>query len=174
MRSRPLEEDDDQATKKVKHREEGEFWGSSGATGFPSSGLNSSFKECLLNGPMQEGVDDNLMEDVDIVRCKEDRWICLVPAPVEWMKLNSNGSFKGESGNAYRGGLIRDLEERWVVGYILNLGESTVTGAEPWAFVADLNVAWDFVHILSFLPNEIKSLLRQHIIGVAQFKVVGM
>lgn len=50
-----------------------------------------------------------------------------------WVKLNTDGSSLGNPGLAGGGGLIRDEEGAWVVGFARNIGISSSFIAELWA-----------------------------------------
>ena len=61
---------------------------------------------------------------------KQIRWEKL---GLGWVKLNTDGSSLGNPGLAGGGGLIRDEEGAWVVGFARNIGISSSFIAELWA-----------------------------------------
>ena len=59
------------------------------------------------------------------------KWL---PLPVNWSKLNSNGSSLRNPGRAFGGGgLIRDANGAWLRGYARAIGRATSVAAELWA-----------------------------------------
>ena len=58
------------------------------------------------------------------------KWL---PPPLNWFKLNSDGSSMGNPGLAGGGGIIRDSVGRWVKGYARAIGVTTSVAAELWA-----------------------------------------
>lgn len=50
-----------------------------------------------------------------------------------WMKLNMDGSSIGNLGMAGGGGVIRDEEGNWVIGYARKIGSANSFQAELWA-----------------------------------------
>lgn len=62
--------------------------------------------------------------------------------PSGWVKLNTDGSSRGNPGEATGGGLIRDETGKWLVGFGLNIGICSVTAAELWALYHGLMIAW--------------------------------
>ncbi|KAK8717725.1 hypothetical protein V6N13_044983 [Hibiscus sabdariffa] len=42
--------------------------------------------------------------------------------PADWVKLNTDGARHGESGHASYGGIIRDTEKAWILGYTKFIG----------------------------------------------------
>ncbi|KAK9991878.1 hypothetical protein SO802_026863 [Lithocarpus litseifolius] len=58
------------------------------------------------------------------------RWIS---PPINWYKLNSNGSFLENPRLAGGGGLIRDDKGDWIKGYARAIGITTNVAAESWA-----------------------------------------
>ena len=53
--------------------------------------------------------------------------------PLNWFKLNSDGSSMGNSGLAGGGGIIRDSFGRWVKGYVRAIGATASVATELWA-----------------------------------------
>ena len=58
------------------------------------------------------------------------RWTSL---PMQWVKLNSDGSSMGNPGRASGGGIIRNAEGKWIKGYARAIGNTTSVAAELWA-----------------------------------------
>ena len=56
-----------------------------------------------------------------------------LPPPVNWVKLNSDGSSMGNPGLAGGGGLIRNERGEWIKGYARAIGITTSVAAELWA-----------------------------------------
>lgn len=71
---------------------------------------------------------------------KQQRLISWTFPPTGWVKLNTDGSVKGSSGEAAGGGLIRDETGRWMVRFGVNIGICTVTVAELWALFHGLSL----------------------------------
>ena len=49
-----------------------------------------------------------------------------------WSKLNSDGSFVHNIGIASGGGLIRNSDGDWIMGYARNIGSTSSEAAEGW------------------------------------------
>lgn len=65
------------------------------------------------------------------------------PPPVSWWKLNSDGSVDNSTGRVGAGGLIRDLDGRWMKGFSRLLGRVDRLMAEAWALWDGLKTAID-------------------------------
>ena len=63
--------------------------------------------------------------------------------PVGWAKLNSDGSAFGNPRRADRGGVIRDHNGKWIIGYAWSLGCTNNCMAELWALRDGLLLARD-------------------------------
>ena len=50
-----------------------------------------------------------------------------------WAKLNTDGSSLGNPGPAGRGGVIRDIEGAWIMGFMRNIGITSRYIAKLWA-----------------------------------------
>lgn len=59
-----------------------------------------------------------------------------------WVKINSDGSVRGRELRASAGGLLRDDNGRWIVGYGRNIGSCSISKAELWGILDGLTVAW--------------------------------
>jgi ribonuclease HI len=68
------------------------------------------------------------------------KWI---PPPVNWAKLNTDGSVMGESGLAGGGGVIRNYLGNWVGGFSRSIGITTSVQAELRALKDGLQLALD-------------------------------
>ncbi|KAH9685693.1 putative ribonuclease H protein [Citrus sinensis] len=69
-----------------------------------------------------------------LTRWKAPIWLCV--------SLNTDGARKG-SGYAGVGGLIRDSNGNWLMGFTVNLGMCSVLSAELWGLLHGLRVACD-------------------------------
>ena len=67
-----------------------------------------------------------------LIRWKAPIWSCI--------SLNTDGAMKG-SGYAGVGGLIRDSNGNWLMGFTVNLGMCSVLSAELWGLLHGLRVA---------------------------------
>ncbi|EOY31426.1 Uncharacterized protein TCM_038365 [Theobroma cacao] len=54
-----------------------------------------------------------------------------------FVKLNIDGSASGRPGLAAAGGLVRDVNGEWLVGFTFNIGISYALSAEPWLSFKD-------------------------------------
>uniref|UniRef100_A0A2C9W0H6 RNase H type-1 domain-containing protein n=1 Tax=Manihot esculenta TaxID=3983 RepID=A0A2C9W0H6_MANES len=64
------------------------------------------------------------------------------PPPQGWMKLNVDGSCLGNPGPASAGGLLRDSSSNWVIGFGLNIGETSILNAEIIGILVGLQLVW--------------------------------
>ncbi|KAK8544257.1 hypothetical protein V6N13_034619 [Hibiscus sabdariffa] len=67
------------------------------------------------------------------------RW---VSPPVDWFKLNVDGTRDHNTGFAVCGGLVRDHDGRWVRGFAQSMGVCSPIEAELWAVHEGLVQAW--------------------------------
>ena len=67
------------------------------------------------------------------VRVKTTVQVRWTSPPVQWVKLNSDGSSMGNPGRAGGGGIIRNAEGKWIKGYARSIGNTTSIAAELWA-----------------------------------------
>ncbi|GLU23496.1 hypothetical protein SLE2022_394950 [Rubroshorea leprosula] len=72
---------------------------------------------------------------------KATRFIGWDPPPPGWLKLNTDGSAVGNLNNAGCGGLFRDYQGHWVIGFTRNIGPTTTLAAELYAIRDCLNIA---------------------------------
>ncbi|XP_028785542.1 uncharacterized protein LOC114741444 [Neltuma alba] len=72
------------------------------------------------------------------VDANENRWS--VPER-GWVKVNSDGSSRGDPGPAGCGGVLRDHEGEWIVGFGKGLGWCTAYEAECWGAFLGLQLA---------------------------------
>ncbi|KAK9291995.1 hypothetical protein L1049_019947 [Liquidambar formosana] len=100
----------------------------------PRKGLNAVY----LN--IQEWEDAQKTECVS--PCKHLSFIAWSFPSAGWVKLNTDGSSRGNPGKAAGGGLIRDDAGCWLVGFGINIGICTITTAEIWALFHGLTIAW--------------------------------
>ncbi|KAK7291983.1 hypothetical protein RIF29_07579 [Crotalaria pallida] len=63
--------------------------------------------------------------------------------PEGWFKMNTDGTSRGNPGLAGCGGLIRDGEGRWIIGYARRIGVTTAYKAELWGILTGMQVAWN-------------------------------
>ncbi|KAF7827992.1 LINE-type retrotransposon LIb DNA [Senna tora] len=61
----------------------------------------------------------------------------------EWTKINTDGALCRLTKMAGCGGIFRDAQGRWILGFIANIGISSVIGAELWGIYHGLNTAWE-------------------------------
>ncbi|CAI9103287.1 OLC1v1001743C1 [Oldenlandia corymbosa var. corymbosa] len=73
----------------------------------------------------------------------EERMIRWLPPPVDWVKINSDGSFNMYNGVGCAGGVVRDCHGRWLGGIMIKVGFCTITGSELWGLFQALQLAWD-------------------------------
>ncbi|KAK9271694.1 hypothetical protein L1049_002057 [Liquidambar formosana] len=74
---------------------------------------------------------------------KSVRYIAWSFPPPAWVKLNTDGSSRGNPGESAGGGLLRDDVGNWIVGFGVNIGVCSVFGAEFWALFHGLKIAWE-------------------------------
>ncbi|GLT26032.1 hypothetical protein SLA2020_011230 [Shorea laevis] len=72
---------------------------------------------------------------------KPSRLISWDPPPPNWLKLNTDGSAASNPKNAGCGGLFRDSQGHWVVGFIRNIGHTIAIAVELYAIRDGLNIA---------------------------------
>ncbi|KAF7820561.1 ribonuclease H [Senna tora] len=62
----------------------------------------------------------------------------------EWIKVNTDGAVCITTKIAGCGGICRDENGRWKLGFIANIGIATVNGAELWGIYNGLKTAWEY------------------------------
>lgn len=67
------------------------------------------------------------------IRTKSRIQICWHHPPLNWFKLNTDGSSLGNPGLAGGGGLIRNDKGEWVKRFARAIGSTTSVAAELWA-----------------------------------------
>ncbi|KAL9441420.1 hypothetical protein AB3S75_019997 [Citrus x aurantiifolia] len=73
---------------------------------------------------------------------KIEKYFGWVAPTWHWFKLNTDGARKS-SGLSSAGGLIRNCYGEWIIGFEMNIGVGTITGAELWGLYRGLCLAWD-------------------------------
>ncbi|XP_016748714.1 uncharacterized protein [Gossypium hirsutum] len=58
-----------------------------------------------------------------------------------WVHLFSDGAVARESGNASAGGVVRDQEGNWILGYTYYLGRSSPLKAELWGILDGIHIS---------------------------------
>ena len=84
---------------------------------------------------------DSLQRFVEDSNSKEEKLMGWSPPRVGWLKLNTDGARKTNSGLAAAGGLLRNHFGDWVAGFSENVGVCSVLGAELWGVVYGLRLA---------------------------------
>ncbi|KAJ1410078.1 Ribonuclease H domain [Sesbania bispinosa] len=69
------------------------------------------------------------------------RKIIWSPPQHDWMKWNLDGSVVGQSRRSASGGVLRDGSGRWISGFTRNVGRSSVTLVELWAFKDAIDIS---------------------------------
>jgi len=62
--------------------------------------------------------------------------------PEGWIKLNSDGTCKGNNDVSGCGGLFRNSDGRWIKGYMKKIGSCDALHAEMWGVYLGLEMAW--------------------------------
>lgn len=63
------------------------------------------------------------------------------PPPAGWVKINIDGSFTAQSSSAVVGGVFRDHEREWLLGFVMKIGRSSVYQAKARAFYKGMIMA---------------------------------
>ena len=69
--------------------------------------------------------------------------IGLKPPPKGWLVINTNGCLSRITRLAGIGRVLRDKNDTWVDGCSMHAGECSIEGAELWALLHDLELAWE-------------------------------
>ncbi|GLT96253.1 hypothetical protein SLE2022_138940 [Rubroshorea leprosula] len=83
-------------------------------------------------------------------KMKQPLLIAWDPPPPEWIKLNTDGSVIGNPVLGGCGGVFRDSQGQWVLGFTRNIGFTTALAAKLWAIKDGLQLAFNlhFNHII--------------------------
>lgn len=79
-------------------------------------------------------------------RCKPQRTTMMVgwiPPTFNYIKINVDGS-SSTGGSAAIGGIIRDTNGEWILGFNKHLGGGNALLAEMWSIHYGLEIAWKF------------------------------
>lgn len=93
--------------------------------------------------------------DSSQVVSKKQIMIKWMPPDQRWYKLNSDGLKVGDSGGTGYGGLIRDENGRWVVGFVRNLGIASAYVAKSWGVLEGVTLARQ--RVIDFLEINVDS-----------------
>lgn len=69
------------------------------------------------------------------------QWVAWLPPPHGMVKLNTDGAMKSSSRLASAGGLFRNHQGNWVLGFISNIGHTSSFMAELWGVREGLRIA---------------------------------
>ncbi|XP_039024650.1 uncharacterized protein LOC120157646 [Hibiscus syriacus] len=89
-----------------------------------------SSRAALLNARLAQGIFNNR---------QDERW---QPPASGWFKLNSDGARHTSTGITSCGGVIRDANGEWIMGYAKPIGTCSVLDAELWGIFEGLKLAW--------------------------------
>ncbi|KAL4298891.1 hypothetical protein AHAS_Ahas17G0046200 [Arachis hypogaea] len=64
------------------------------------------------------------------------------PPQSNWIKINTDGAVKDNPRRAGCGGILRNSEGRWIMGFSRNLGVCSAHLAELWGVYTGLEIAW--------------------------------
>jgi hypothetical protein len=76
-------------------------------------------------------------------KVRESILVKWVPPDLGWVKLNTDNSSLGNSGQAGGGGVIRDHASNWIRGFTRRIGVATSLAAELWALRDGLSLIVD-------------------------------
>ncbi|GKV51783.1 hypothetical protein SLEP1_g58408 [Rubroshorea leprosula] len=65
------------------------------------------------------------------------------PPPVGWVKVNVDGSSKGNPGESAASAICRSSEGKWIFGCTTRIGFTNSFMAEVWGIVQGLTMAWN-------------------------------
>lgn len=63
--------------------------------------------------------------------------------PGSWMKINVDGAFNETTETMGAGGIIRDHNGSWQVGFVFNIGKGHPLLAKAWAALIGIQIACD-------------------------------
>lgn len=86
-------------------------------------------------------------EASDVLRCfnlklKHEMFISWQRPVAPFVKINVDGSARGNSGLSVAVGLIRDAEAKWICGFTFRVGIYSSLVAELWAIYHGLCLCW--------------------------------
>ncbi|KAL4336136.1 hypothetical protein GQ457_07G003110 [Hibiscus cannabinus] len=96
--------------------------------------------------------------------------------PVEWWKLNSDGSTVAGSGLSSCGGVVRDADGKWLIGFARRIGICTVVEAKLWGVYEGMLSAWSIgcVKLIIEVDNAVVvDLVRNYNCGESTFSLVS-
>ncbi|XP_061361919.1 uncharacterized protein LOC133305695, partial [Gastrolobium bilobum] len=73
----------------------------------------------------------------------EEIWVNWRPPPADRVKINFDGAFSGSGSRASCGGVCRDGDGHWIMGYSQKLNPESVLMAELWGLTIGLEWAWN-------------------------------
>ena len=122
-------------------------------SGFIATDIKARTQEILRC--IHQPLHGNQQRVETMIRWKALIWPCV--------SLNTDGAMKG-SGYAGAGGLIRDSNGNWLMGFTVNLGMCSVLSVELWGLLHGLRVAWDygFRHLQVGVDNKSVVLFRNY------------
>ncbi|KAK8985696.1 hypothetical protein V6N11_068940 [Hibiscus sabdariffa] len=95
---------------------------------------------------------------------------------VGWWKLNSDGSTVVGSGLSSCGGVVRDADGKWLIGFTRRIGICTVVEAELWGVYEGLLPAWSIgcVKLIIEVDNAVVvDLIHNYNSGESTFALVS-
>ncbi|KAH9792364.1 putative ribonuclease H protein [Citrus sinensis] len=104
------------------------------------------------------------------VAMKIEKYFGWVAPTWPWFKLNTDGAHKS-SGLSSAGGLIRNCNGEWTIGFGMNIGVGTITGAELWGLYQGLCLAWD--NGIQQLQVEVDSLCVTRLVADDEIRPNG-
>ncbi|EOY30590.1 Uncharacterized protein TCM_037746 [Theobroma cacao] len=84
---------------------------------------------------------DNLRRNQEIK--SKELLIAWKPLSPGYVKLNADGSARGQPGLTASGGLIRDEAGHWILGFNYKLGISFALNSELWGLYRGLKICWN-------------------------------
>nr|AIK35195.1 LINE-type retrotransposon LIb DNA [Ipomoea batatas] len=104
-------------------------------------------------------------------------WIPWSPPQPGFVKMNSDGAMKANSGMASAGGLLRDHMGNWIVGFSTNIGHTNSFLAELWGFREGLVIAKNrgYNHIIAETDSEavVQVLINDRAVGPFDFTLLA-
>ncbi|KAK8493976.1 hypothetical protein V6N11_050854 [Hibiscus sabdariffa] len=101
------------------------------------------------------------------------RWIAPKPG---WFCLNVDGSISASSQLGKIGGLVRNTEGDWIVGFTKTTGISNILHIELWALYEGLKLSWDFGFERLIVYSDCRQaveLLNDHMAGSSSLSLVS-